>query len=65
MYIPLSIPQSKNYNIYVICCHFQPAEKTPCGTEKYQKRLLGMVESWGFQLHSFEGDGTAFFCNWL
>ena len=44
-----------------VTCLFEPVNKTPSTTEQHQKRLLDMVESWGFQLHPVEGDGDCFF----
>ena len=44
-----------------VTCLFEPVNKTPSTTEQHQKRLLDMVESWGFQLHPVEGDGDFFF----
>lgn len=44
-----------------VSCLFETADKTQCVTEQHQKRLIDMVESWGFQLHPVEGDGNCFF----
>ena len=44
-----------------VSCLFEPTDKTPSVVEQHKRRLLDVVESWGFQLHPVEGDGNCFF----
>lgn len=40
---------------------FLPADKERSDHEEHQQRLLNNIESWGFQMHSVEGDGNCCF----